>query len=171
MNNCDLKNKDVIFRSELPADKQKIDSLVKLSFEGNRNSRAVSILRKNQDPVNKYSVVAINNGNVVGTLRFSYVMLPSKIKAPLLGPLAVARQFRGYGLGNALVERGLNKIAGNEHGVLIVGKLNYYDIYGFEFECVQNLKLKGDVLPLEFMGLEFEYGFFEFEKGFVKNAK
>ena len=158
---------DITFRLEQDNDSEMVESLIKKAFPNANPNRAVSILRKNPSWQKEYCFVADNAGDIVGSIRFSKVKLPSGKPVVMLGPLSVAEKNRGQGIGQTLVENALHALAGREDGVLIIGMEDYYDVYGFEKEVVQNLKIKGDIAPFEFMGLEFEDDIFYSEKGFV----
>ncbi len=157
----------MIFRNTHSADRQRIEQLVKVHFPPNRDNRAVAMIRHHRLPIAAYSVVAEQHTLVVGSIDFYHVLLPSGALVPLLGPVVVDVDHRNKGLGRALVEHGLQQIAGREDGVLIVGVEDYYRHYGFNITCTKNLTLQGEITPFVFMGLEFESGVFAREKGMV----
>jgi len=87
------------------------------------------------------------------------VRLPDGTTEPLFGPLAVDPALRGLGIGKALVAQGIAAARESGHGaVLIVGDPAYYRPFGFSEDPVAGLAMPGPVLPLTFMGLEFEPG-------------
>ena len=160
----------MVFRLEKKSDSDYVEALIKQCFPKSSEKRAVSILRKNKSWKSEYCFVAEDEGLIIGSIRFSNVVLPSGSKTVMLGPLSVTEKYRGKGVGQTLVENTLHALAGHQNGVLIVGNEEYYDAYGFETYVVKNLKLKGDIAPFNLMGLEFEDGFFYNEKGFVSGA-
>ena len=161
----------IIFRHEKEGEQREIKSLIKKVFPKSQDSRAVSILRKNVLWKWDYCFVAEVNGEIVGSVRFFTVTLPSGKECVMLGPLGVKGKYRGKGVGQTLVENSLHALAGREDGVLIIGSSDYYDIYGFETEVVKKLRVIGETKPFELMGLEFEDGFFTNEKGLVVARK
>ena len=161
---------NVIFRLEKKSDSDCVEVLIKQCFPKSSEKRAVSILRKTKSWKSEYCFVAEDEGIIIGSIRFSNVVLPSGSKTVMLGPLSVAEKYRGKGVGQTLVENALHILAGHQDGVLVVGNEEYYEAYGFETYVVENLRLKGEINPLSLMGLEFEDDFFYNEKGFVSGV-
>ena len=157
----------MIFRKSHIADRSAIERLHKVCFAPSKTDRAVTRLRFGRLPMSEYCIVAETEKQIIGSIDFYAVALPSGRVVPLLGPVMVSSNHRGKGLGRALVERGLRPLAKGEYGVLIVGVEQYYNTYGFQSECTKNLKLKGDITPFAFMGLEFTPHIFASETGEV----
>lgn len=154
-------------------DDTSIESLIDASFGEGRKTRTVYRFRDGVAPLPGLTFVAREpNGRVLGSIAFWPVRLPNGQVVPLLGPLAVQPDLRGYGIGRALVTHGLTatRLQGVP-AVLIVGDPGYYAPFGFSVPPVAGLTLPGSVTPLTFMGLEFVKGTLSGQTGAVTPAK
>lgn len=81
------------------------------------------------------SLVAVENGKVVGHIAFSPVEIGSvegMIEAVGLAPLAVLPEYQRKGIGLQLVEWGLQELQAAGHKIVFVlGDPNYYRRFGF----------------------------------------
>ena len=158
----------VIYRLE-EKDDDAIADLIRRGFRWLSSfNRAVHVLRKDNHPIYNYSFVATQNAQIIGSVRSTYVLLPTGKKIPLLGPIVVREDFRGLKISKTLVQKALSKIKKNESGVLVIGKAPYFSPYGFDSQCIENLQLTGNVDPFSLLGLEIEKGIFSNEKGSVR---
>lgn len=83
------------------------------------------------------SLVAIESSAVIGHVAFTRCEVEGcpGVAAALLGPLAVAPSKQGRGIGSVLVRAGLDRLAGEGIGrVLVLGDPNYYGRFGFMTE-------------------------------------
>jgi predicted N-acetyltransferase YhbS len=103
--------------------------------------------------------VASDRGRVVGTARLWNVSAGRSRSALLLGPLAVHPDFRGRGLGGALMERSLTEAKRLGHrAILLVGDAPYYGRFGFSAELTRDLWLPGRYDADRFLALELQSG-------------
>lgn len=119
-------------RSEQPSDGAAIESLNDLGFGPERRGRTVYKLRLGA-PTLGFIAADPESDQPLATLRFWAVMAGLERPALLLGPLAVAPDRRGQGLGRALVGHGLS--VARDRGwrlCLVSGDPDYYRPYGFE---------------------------------------
>ena len=97
-------------------------------------------------------------GNLIGTVRLWNVSAGG-VSALLLGPLAVAPQFKGAGIGSALMRHAIDEAARLEHGaVLLVGDAAYYARFGFSAEKSGAMSMPGPFEKARFLGLELWAG-------------
>lgn len=145
-------------QQETPEDEASIEALLDIAFGPARRSRTVYTLRRGVEPIASLCFTARDEkGKLLGSLRFWPVRLPDGGSEPLFGPLAVQPELRGLGIGKALVAQGVAAARESGHGaVLIVGDPAYYTPFGFSEAPVARLAMPGPVMPLTFMGLEFE---------------
>lgn len=140
---------------EAPGDSAAIDDLIEKSFGPERTKRTVHRFRIGRDPIRDLSFVGRADGVMVASIRFWMVQLPDGRPVPLLGPLAVDPELRGFGVGRSLVRHALDVVAARGHeAVLIIGDPGYYAGFGFSVAAVEGLEMPGPVGPLTFMGLE-----------------
>ena len=144
-----------------PTDSAGIEALIDSSFGPDRKSRTVYRFRDGIAPLPRLTFLARGeDAALLGSIAFWPVRLSDDgAVVPLLGPLAVQPDLRGYGIGRALVTHGITATRlQNWPAVLIVGDPGYYAPFGFSVEPVRGLALPGPVAPLTFMGLEFRPG-------------
>lgn len=119
------------------SDEADITSLLDTVFGPDRQEKASYALRQSVSAVMGLCLVARNDGNLVGSIRFWPVLIEDLITnsyeaSLLLGPLAVAPNMQRSGLGSALMERALAQVAHNGYDrVLLVGESCYYGRFGF----------------------------------------
>ncbi len=168
-----------LIRPEQPADRDAVRGLLAAAFgnadaEGlNDESRLVDRLR--DEGYAAVSLVAEEDGRIVGHVVFSEVAIETADKAPhdplpalSLAPLAVAPDRQREGIGSELVRRGLDECRrAGWRIVLVVGHPEYYRRFGFSRELARALAdpfSAGDA----FMALELEAGALEGVTGAVK---
>lgn len=81
------------------------------------------------------SLVAVQDGQVIGHIAFSPVVVesePSNWEATVLGPLAVLPEFQRKGIGSKLVYSGLDECRRLGHMIVVLaGHPEYYPRFGF----------------------------------------
>ena len=96
----------------------------------------VDALRSRLTPDNGLSLVATQDGHVVGHVMFTQCVLDAPVRlvdVQVLSPLAVLPAWQGRGIGAALIRQGIDLLAGR--GVPLVfleGDPGYYGTRGFE---------------------------------------
>lgn len=130
---------------ETAADHGAIESLLDQGFGPDRQTKTVYRLRLGA-PVPELSFTARCEDRFAGTLRFWPVCIGAATPALLLGPLAVAGDLQGRGIGRGLVAHGLETAAAEGWRLcLVVGRPDYYTPFGFEPALPWNLALPGPV--------------------------
>ena len=79
-----------------------------------------------------YGFVAIENEQIIGSILFTRLTLQDAINAFLLSPVAIHTTYQGKGIGQKLINFGINHL--KENGVKLVftyGDPNYYSKVGF----------------------------------------
>lgn len=131
--------------NETAADHSAIDSLLDLGFGASRSDLTVYRLRL-APPRPDLGFVARAGSGPAASLRFWPVLIGETLPALLLGPLVVAPDQQGVGLGKRLVRHGLDHVTADGWKLcLVVGSPDYYT--GFRFEPAQpwDLALPGPV--------------------------
>ena len=79
-----------------------------------------------------YGFVATENQHIIGSIFFSRMTFENKVEAYLLSPVAISTSYQGKGIGQKLIDFGLNVL--KESGVELVftyGDPNFYTKVGF----------------------------------------
>lgn len=119
-------------RSEKPSDWWEVEALYDLCFAPGREALSSYRLRDGVAPVQQLCLVARDvDGILGGAIRFWPVKV-GRVKALLLGPVAVHPTRQGEGLGGFLIEGSLDiaQDLGWER-VILVGDAPYYSRFGF----------------------------------------
>lgn len=112
-------------RPEQPADQEAIREVNRAAFGVEGEGRLVDRLR--QEGLLRLSLVAEEQGRVVGHIAFSAIRLEGR-EVLSLAPMAVLPAFQRQGIGSALVRAGLAALA---LPVVVLGHPEYYPRFGF----------------------------------------
>jgi predicted N-acetyltransferase YhbS len=144
------------------------EALLDEAFGAARWTKTADQLREGRLPAKGLSLVARDQGVMVGTLRCWNVRAGGK-PALLLGPLAVAKSHRSRGIGAKLMHEALWRAAMLGHkAVLLVGDAPYYGRFGFGAALAAALDLPGPVDRARFLGFEIEDGALNGASGLVR---
>lgn len=164
---------NVLIRSERPTDKDAIQKVTLAAFAGKSYSNQTEHLIINalrDDGALCLSLVAEMNGEVVGHIGFSLVMINGKeIDWYGIGPVSVSPQYQLHGIGTKLLKDGLTNIREvGAKGCVLEGSPEYYQRFGFK--TYPDLFYEGAPAPEYFMALPFyeevPKGRVEFHKSF-----
>lgn len=148
-------------RGEAPLDVPEIRKLTIAAFGREDEADLIDRLREDGDVLK--SVVALQNGVVVGHAMFSKATIErdgETLEAAALGPMSVAPDRQGEGIGSLLVMRGLVSMAQKKlAAVLVVGHAKFYTQLGFSAEL--GAKLEGPYSGESFMVSELVKGCLE----------
>jgi predicted N-acetyltransferase YhbS len=143
-------------RSEAPEDVAAIDSLNARSFGPGRFAKSAYRLREGVGPVTTLSFVAVEGLALCGSIRF-WPIAVGREPSLLLGPLAVAPDRRGRGIGVALMRRGIEAARGLGYvSIILVGDEPYYVRVGFARIAPGKVRLPGPVDPARVLGLSLK---------------
>ncbi len=135
-----------------------VEKLVAEAFGPDRFAKTVYRLRDGVEAESSLSLVAIDKGEVVGTLRFWPVEIEGT-PALLLGPLVTSPERQGEGIGSRLMKAGLDRATAQGHRIVVlVGDEPYYRRFGFTRALARRLELPGWVDPARFLARELAAG-------------
>ncbi len=122
----------VTIREEACRDGAAREALLDAAYGESRFTKTSERLREGRLPADGLSLVALDHGRIVGTVRLWNVTAGPGQPALLLGPLAVDPAYRNRGIGSTLVRRAIARarLAGH-HAILLVGDAPYYGRFGF----------------------------------------
>jgi len=114
------------------------------------------------------SLVAVERGRIVGTVRLWDVTAGPERPALLLGPLAVDPAYRNRGIGSALVRRAIARarLAGHR-AILLVGDAPYYGRFGFTAAPTGELWMPGRFERDRLLALELKSGALTGARGLI----
>jgi putative acetyltransferase len=123
-------------RPETPDDIATIHTVNKRAFDGrDAESGLVTAIRKSDGFIPELSLVAEENGQIIGHILFSRIHIETEsrqIPAIALAPMAVLPEYQNQGIGSALVRHGLEECKRLGHQIVIVlGHPTYYPRFGF----------------------------------------
>ena len=112
-------------------------------------------LREGRLPAAGLALVARDGDRLVGSVRLWHVSAGG-VPALLLGPLAVAQDLQGRGVGAGLMQVALNRaeLAGHK-AVILVGDPEYYARFGFVGDLTRGLVMPGPVDSRRFLAVDF----------------
>lgn len=128
---------DVLIRAEQSADADAISRLTAAAFAGasyGHNGEAVIVEALRADGALTVSLVAVQDGQVVGHVAFSPVSIAGAEGGWYgLGPVSVDPARQRQGLGQALIRAGLDRLGGlDAAGCVVLGDPGYYRRFGFQ---------------------------------------
>jgi len=156
-------------RAELPKDAAAIRAVNLAAFETPAEADLVEALRKRASPT--ISLVAEEEGAMIGHIYFAAVELPESLELPLMGlaPMAVVPDFQGKGIGTSLVRAGLGRCKREGvSAVVVLGHPNYYKRFGFGPASKLGLTSEFKVPNEVFMVLELVEGSLKGKSGVVQ---
>ena len=119
-----------------------------------RFHKASYLFREGVDPVRELSWIALEgdrpgNERLVGAIRYWPILVgETGHTALLLGPLAIAQDRAGKGIGRALMFKTLELAAQLDHDlVLLVGDVDYYKRFGFVPATPHGFVMPGESRP------------------------
>jgi predicted N-acetyltransferase YhbS len=144
----------VTIRHERPSDVPAREALLDRAFGEARFAKTCERLRVGRVPAAGLSLVATDDGRVVGTVRLWHVSTGFDRPALLLGPLAVDPECRSRGIGAALMTRAIGDARRRGHRIiLLVGDEPYYARFGFSAAATGGLSLPGPYEAHRLLGL------------------
>jgi predicted N-acetyltransferase YhbS len=156
-------------RNERSTDIAARERLLDAAFGPARFAKASERLRQDRFAADGLSFVATERGRLVGTIRLWSVSAGVERPALLLGPLAVAADARGRGIGASLLQRALREAKRLGHrSVLLVGDAPYYSRFGFSADKTGALRLPGPYEQHRLLGLELKAGALDGARGLIR---
>ena len=114
-----------------------------------RFQKASYLFREGVAPVRELSWIALEGDRLVGAIRYWPILVgDTGHSALLLGPLAIAQDRAGKGIGRALMFKTLDLAAQLGHDlVLLVGDVDYYKRFGFVPATPHGFVMPGESRP------------------------
>lgn len=114
-----------------------------------RFHKASYLFREGVDPVRELSWIGLEGDRLVGAIRYWPILVgETGHPALLLGPLAIAQDRAGKGIGRALMFKTLDLAAQLGHDlVLLVGDVDYYKRFGFVPATPHGFVMPGESRP------------------------
>ena len=148
----------ITIREEIAADVPARELLLDRCFGERRTAKSSERLREGRLPAEGLALTAERDGAVIATVRLWHVEADGR-PALLLGPLAVAPELHGEGLGGTMMREAIARAADRGHGaILLVGDAPYYQRFGFSAAPMAELAMPGPVERERFLGLELRDG-------------
>ena len=125
-----------------------------------------NVVREQCRPI--VSLVAEEDGTIVGHILFSPIMLSGHADAMImgLGPLAVSPAYQRQGIGSALALAGLDRCRELGAGaVIVLGHASYYPRFGFKTSTCFGIRSAFDVPEEAFMVVELQPGYLDNRSG------
>jgi putative acetyltransferase len=144
-------------RVEKECDREAVRAVNISAFETTSEADLVDALRQQAHPI--ISLVAEENGEVVGHILFSPVSLSGQpnLKVMGLAPMAVAPSQQKKGTGSALVQSGLDHCRKLGFvAVVVLGHPQYYPRFGFSPASQFGVDSEYDVPDEVFMAMELQ---------------
>jgi predicted N-acetyltransferase YhbS len=157
---------------ERPVDAAAIEALVETCFGPDRMQKTVYKFRDGVPPISELSFVVKDGRKVEGSIRYWPVTIGAdEIPAILLGPLCIAPDRQGQGIGRALMRHSLYAATRMGHRLcVLVGDKAYYEPFGFRNAPAVGLELPGWVDPERFQYMELVPGAVQGVAGMVAKA-
>lgn len=146
-------------RAEKAEDRLAVRAINEAAFESFAEANLVDALREQAQPL--VSLVAEQDGGIVGHIMFSPVELPGYPEIRLMGlaPMAVLPAQQRQGIGSALVRAGLKEcVKGGVGAVVVLGHPGYYPRFGFVPASRYGIGCEYDVPDEAFMVIELQAG-------------
>jgi len=159
----------LLIRAEEQRDWAAVHAVNVSAFETSAEANLVDALRDQADPL--VSIIAEDNGVIVGHIMFSPVSLSGHLELRIMGlaPMAVAPEYQRKGIGSALVRAGLEGCKQLGFGaVVVLGHPAYYPRFGFSSSARFGIGCEYNVPEEVFMVVELQAGFLEGASGKIK---
>jgi len=158
----------VTIRNETYRDVEAREQLLDSVWGPSRFDKTAERLREGRSPAAGLSLVAEQDGKLVGTVRLWHVCAGPGRPALLLGPLAVDEAWRNRGIGGALVQRAVGVAGRRGHNaLLLVGDAAYYQRFGFSPAKTGALWLPGPFERQRLLGCELRAGALDGTRGLI----
>jgi predicted N-acetyltransferase YhbS len=161
----------VTIRDERNSDIAARETLLDVAYGAERFTKTSERLREGRLPADRLSLVAIDNGQIIGTVRLWHVTAGPGRSALLLGPLAVHPEHRNRGIGSALMSRAVARARMLGHRViLLVGDVPYYGRFGFAAAQTGELWMPGRYDRNRLLAFELQPGCLAGARGMIGAA-
>lgn len=152
-------------RAEKPGDEAAIHEVNRLAFERDDEANLVDALR--DGGYARLSLVAEEDGEIVGHVLFCEVSAGGVSRSLALAPVAVVAGRQRAGIGSAVIRAGIKTCADEGFdAIFVLGEPKFYSRFGFSTEKANTFDTP---YPKEyFMALELGYGSLDVASGSVE---
>ena len=158
----------ISIRTESGNDVAARDALLDEAYGPSRFRKPSETIRRGRKPA--AALVAVDGERIVGTVRLWNIDCGGK-PALLLGPLAVACDRQGEGIGAALMAHAIDAARLSGHAaILLVGDAAYYGRFGFTADKTARLAMPGPFERHRLLGLELQPGALDAAAGLIAPA-
>lgn len=148
----------ILIGAEAPAEAGARELLLDRTMGPDRFLKSSERIREGRLPADGLALVARDGDALVGSVRLWNVSAGGR-DALLLGPLAVAPECQGEGVGSRLMRTALSRAGMLGHkAVILVGDAAYYTRFGFSLAPTRRLLMPGPVDRNRFLALELAEG-------------
>ena len=156
-------------RNETKKDWKAIHAVNVSAFETEAEANLADVLRGEVEPI--VSLIAINNGDIVGHIMFTPVTLTGNPDLMIMGlaPMAVSPEFQRKGIGSKLVRIGLEECRKLGVGaVVVLGHQEYYPRFGFKVSSTFGIGCEFEVPEEVFMVKELMPSYLKGKSGIIE---
>jgi predicted N-acetyltransferase YhbS len=158
----------ITIRAERRSDVAAREKLLDAAFGPGRFAKSSERLREGRAPARGLAFTAVDGKRLIGTVRLWSVAAGAAEGCLLLGPLAVASDVRGLGVGADLMWRALREAKRRGYrAVLLVGDPAYYQRFGFSAENTGGLRMPGPYERERLLACEFTPGALNGARGII----
>ena len=148
----------ISIRIEKTTDVTAREALLDEAYGPSRFRKPSEKIRRGRQPAEGLALVAVDGDRIVGTARLWHVACGDR-PALLLGPVAVACDRQGEGIGAALIAHAIGAARARGHAaIVLVGDAPYYGRFGFTAEKTGALAMPGPFERHRLLGLELIAG-------------
>jgi putative acetyltransferase len=161
----------MIIRREKKEDFKSIYEIHVKAFKQKDESKLVERIRSSKNFIPELSLVAEENGKILGHILFSKIKIigEEEYESLALAPMAVLPELQRRGIGSKLIKEGLNKARElGFNSVIVLGHKDYYPRFGFERASKWNIKCPFEVPDEAFMAIELIDGALAEKAGIVE---
>jgi hypothetical protein len=158
----------ITIRGERRSDVAAREELLDIAMGPGRFAKSSERLREGRVPARGLALSALDGNRLVGTVRLWPVTAGAAGGCLLLGPLAVASDVRGRGVGADLMWRALREAKRRGYrAVLLVGDPAYYQRFGFSADNTGALRMPGPYDRDRLLAHEFVPGTLKGARGMI----
>ncbi len=153
---------------EQPEDAAAIETLLEKCFGPDRFRKTAYRIREGLVPAENLSLVAKQGDDLLASIRYWPITVGGIYDGLLLGPIVVAPERQGEGIGVALIRQSLKDAQDAGHRfVVLVGDPDYYRRFGFVSAFDKGMTLPGPVEEHRFLAAELMDGALNSVSGMV----
>jgi predicted N-acetyltransferase YhbS len=158
----------ITIRGERRSDVAAREALLDAAMGPGRITKSSERLREGRVPARGLALTALEGKRLIGTVRLWPVTAGTARGCLLLGPLAVASDARGLGVGADLMRRALREAKRRGYrAVLLVGDPAYYQRFGFSADNTGTLRMPGAYDRDRLLACEFVPGALAGARGMI----